>query len=143
MHANVGDWFGKSLSEFDVRRMLCSCLVGDSIVLTCSKSLRCYRAEDPDSEELSIVDFADVAANDVIVPIVQFAGLSISSRHFTPSFSLRNVVVVDRKVVEEEEPEAPFFLSKGEEEEEIIDPFSYFAREDAMSQKSFETQAWH
>ena len=141
MHQNVESWFGKALSRPNVKRMLCSCMVGNSIVLNCSKSLRCYRAEQ-DSDELAIVDFADVAADDVIVPIVHFAGLSISSRHFTPSFNVHNVVVVDRKAEEEVQEDAPFFFPQAQEEE-IIDTFSYFTRNaDEMSQNSFDTQAF-
>jgi hypothetical protein len=143
MHEHVESWFGKALSRPNVKRMLCSCMVGNSIVLNCSKGLQCYRTEQ-DSDDLARVDFADVAVNDIVVPIVHFAGLSISSRHFTPSFNLHNVVAVDRMVDEEVAAEdgAPFFFSQTPEEE-IIDPFSYFARNaDAMSQNSFDTQAW-
>ena len=110
MHQNVESWFGKSSPpQREADAMLV--LGRNSIVLNCSKSLRCHRA-DQDSDELAIVDFADVAADDIIVPSSTLRA-SPSRPALHTSFNVHNVVVVDRKAEEEVQEDGAILLFAG------------------------------
>lgn len=133
---NTKEWFGKELHLNDISRMSAPLLTLDNeIILKLSSKTRCF--VDDGSDIYKRVDLNYVTEDHIIVPVVQFNGIFIASRHFTPSFTVQDILIVGKREVEKDE--VPFSLTKTEENEDIVDPFSYYTKDLGSSQGSFET----
>ena len=133
------EWFGVTLEIKDVKRMLCSIEQNQDIILKCGKRLKCYRSLD-DQDTLERMSFKDVRPGDVIVPVVNFDGMYIASRHFTPSFTIDHLLVVGHQEGTEMDNN-PFIDDR--KVYDIVDPFSFYNSEgDQDSAGSFDTHVF-
>jgi hypothetical protein len=132
-------WFKYNYDRPTVQRMLHSLLQHRcEIVVLCSSAVKCYlQGED---EELKRIDVAELSPGSIVVPIVHFEGIFIGEKHFTPSFTVSDFLVVGKEEKQENHP----FLIKPPVENEIIDPFSYYSRNnaDTHSAGSFDTHVF-
>ena len=132
-------WFKYNYDRPTVQRMLHSLLQHRcEIVVLCSSTVKCYlQGED---EELQRIDVAELAPGSIVVPIVNFEGIFIGEKHFTPSFLVSDFLVVGKEEKQDSHP----FLIKPPVENEIIDPFSYYSRNnaDTHSAGSFDTHVF-
>lgn len=133
------EWFGVTLENKDVKRMLCSIEQNKDIVLKCGKRLTCYRSLD-DEDTLERMSFKDVMPGDIIVPVVNFDGMYIASRYFTPSFTIDHLLVVGQEENMEMDNN-PFVDDR--KVYDIVDPFSFYNSEgDRDSAGSFDTHVF-
>ena len=132
-------WFKYNYDRPTVQRMLHSLLQHRcEIVVLCSSTVKCYlQGED---EELQRIDVAELAPGSIVVPSVNFEGIFIGEKHFTPSFLVSDFLVVGKEEKQDNHP----FLIKPPVEDEIIDPFSSYSRNkaDTHSAGSFDTHVF-
>ena len=133
---NTEEWFGKKLDLNDISRMSAPLLTIDNeIILKMSKKTRCFI--DDGSDVYKRVDLNYITEEHIIVPVVSFNGIFIASRHFTPSFTVEDILIVGKREIENNQ--VPFSLLQSHENEDIVDPFSYYTKDAGSSQGSFET----
>ena len=134
---NTETWFGKELELNDIARMSAPLLTIDKeIILKLSAKTRCF--VDDGSDIYRRVDLNYVTEDHIIVPVVTFNGIFIASRHFTPSFTVQDILIVGKKEIKNNE--VPFSLTTSNDDEDIVDPFSYYTKDVGSSQGSFETR---
>jgi len=115
--------------------MLCTLLNsrGD-IVLKCGKALQCYNMLNGD--EIEPIDVADLEEGCAVVPVISFDGLFIAKHHFTPSFTVQNLLVLQKKV---STPETTTFIRTENIDEEILDPHGIHSFEN-LNSGSYDSQ---
>ncbi len=136
---NSNDWFNKSLTQLDVRRMLCSLITPDwDIVVKRSRALRCFRHVG--DENVENIEIQDVPKNSLVVPIVRFDGIFVARHHFSLSFTLDHMLVLGIDDIEDDAPEHPFILF---ENEDLEDPHMHsLAQDSVLETGSFETHCF-
>ncbi len=133
---NTTQWFGKELSIDDISRMSAPLMTNDSeIIVKIAKDSKCYM--DNGTDVYKRVDINVIEEDHIIVPVVRMNGLYIASRHFTPSFTVQDILILGKE--EKNTDSVPFSLCEEEEEQDIVDPFSYYTKDAGSSQGSFET----
>ena len=136
---NTTSWFGKELSMEDISRMSAPLMTNDNeIIIKIANNTRCYL--DNGTDIYNRVEINAIEEDHIIVPVVQMNGLYIASRHFTPSFTVKDILIVGRQ--EKNTDSVPFSLRDQEEEQDIVDPFSYYTKDGGSSQGSFETHVF-
>ncbi len=133
------DWFGKPFSIETIDRMHCSSLVNGEIILRCTKDAASFKRVSDD--KLTQIELKEIKEGHAVVLIIHLEGLFIGPKHFTPSFTVSNILSCGkaRSIVEEAHP----FSTIGHREEEIIDPFSFYATGETDSNGSFDTHIFH
>jgi len=135
-HAMVeesAEWFGKRFTMGTIDRMHCSSLVNDEIIVRCTKDMTSFKYNHDDGT-LKRVELQEIKEGDLVVPILLLEGLFIGPKHFTPSFTISNILSVGKI---ESDTAHPF--SEVGRTEEIIDPFSFYTRGETDSNGSFDT----
>lgn len=128
-----GEWFDKPFNINTIDRMHCSSLVNGDIIFRCTKDVASFkRVEDG---KLTQIEPKEIHEGHAIVPIIHLEGLFIGPKHFTPSFTVSNILSCGR--VQSNVEEHPF--SKIGHREEIIDPFSFYTTGETDSNGSFDT----
>jgi len=142
-------WFRYAYDRPTVQRMLHSLLTNRSeMVVRCQPMVNCFKEEKKKAThehgndlDLVQIDFAEISEGDIVIPIVRFEGIFIGEKHFTPSFVISDILVLGREQKKEELH--PFIKLPTEQQEEIIDPFSYYSRNnDTHSCGSFDTHVF-
>ena len=138
---NAEEWFKKKLTALDVRRMLCSIVTSDwDVVVKRSRAMKCYQAVQGTNEVVNI-EVQDVPENSLCLPILQFEGIFIGRRHYSLSFNVQHLLVLEKDDTPDEEHSA-FILF---DDEDLEDPHSHSVARQAMEESetgSFETQAF-
>jgi hypothetical protein len=131
------DWFGKSFSPTTIQRMHCSSLINGEIILRCTKNMASFRHTG--NGKLERIEPKEIQANEMVVPIIHLEGLFIGPKHFTPSFTVSNLLACGQTKRQHVQHQNPF--SKISPMEEIIDPFTFYTKDgnDSDSNGSFDT----
>tara|TARA_B110000008_G_C16829622_1_gene507997 strand:- start:231 stop:908 length:678 start_codon:yes stop_codon:yes gene_type:complete len=128
------EWFNKELSEFDVKRMLCSLMNQErDIVLKVGKAVQCYHLQDGDNIEN--IDLKDIPSNSLVVPIVRFDGIFIAKHHYSISLTMEQLLVLGKDDIIDAPVDHPFVLCQ---DEDILDPHAHSIAQE-YDDGSFET----
>lgn len=138
----VGDhaeeWFKKKLTALDVRRMLCSIVTADwDIVVKRSRAMQCYQVI-KGTNDVQNIEVQDVPENSLCIPILQFEGIFIGRRHYSLSFNIQHLLILETDDTPDEDYSA-FILF---DNEDLEDPHSHSVARQDNETGSFETQVF-
>ena len=139
------EWFGRKLDRADVKRMLCSVINrDDEFLVQNTDRVKAYLLYDDNTVEQVQLEDREIT-NRKVVPIIEFKGLFINKRIFSPCFYLTSILVGK----EYHEENAVFFdpqsMLNRDADEDLENPHEGFQDcgfEVSSSHSDFDTKVW-
>ena len=128
-------WFDVEYSEKDIQRMLVSCVQNRNLITLHYSKLNCYKII---NDDINQIDTNDLSEGDILLPNIVFEGIFIGKRHISPSFKICDLLVVGKNEIDN----SPHPFKNVFEDEDILDPATFFENDDYSSNASFDTYAF-
>lgn len=145
IYANCEAWFQRKVDRASVKRMLCSVISRDNeVLLQVSDRLNAYLLFE-DSTVEKIDDLETMCDEErLVVPIIEFRGLFINERLFSPCFSITALLFGEKHTAEQTfyDPRSMLVPTEKEDLKNPYDGFMDWEEIDSEGGGSFDASVW-